>query len=145
MKRVDLLKLASGLMAVGNVEGSMKWTYAISKNRKKIKDEIETIQDVQKKIEDGRIELCKELAEKDDKGNPVMLEMKDEKDAVINTEFSIKDRTKLVEYLNKKNEEFKKFLDEEIKVELHKMKLSEIPDKGMTPNMLEGIEAIIEE
>lgn len=154
-KRIELLKLNSGLIELCNIKGNVKFAYGILKNKKAIEKELEILEELRKpsekqdEFEKKRVELCTKHSKKDKNGEP---KIKDDA-------FDIEDKVKFQEELDKlkekegfeelekeqkkKKEEINSLLEEEIEIELHKIKLDDFPDE-LTANQLEKIDLIIE-
>lgn len=111
------------LEILGSTKGLSSVTaYRISKNIKAITEEEKTYQDT-------RIKMCKEYANKDEKGEPIL---KDNK-------YDIPD-DKLKEF----DDELKKLLDEEVDIEIKKLSLEEIDKVGLSAFDLSNIEFMLD-
>lgn len=120
MTTQSILNLATSLNQVGQLKG-VKFAYAVARNLNLLKPEL-------KKFEESRIALLKSCVELDDKGE---IKRKGEKEPIW------KDK-KIWE------EEYKKLIDEEVKLDLFKIGLADIPPE-ITAQQLSGIFEIIEE
>lgn len=115
--------IPSVLEILGSTKGLSSVTaYRISKNIKVITEEEKTYQDT-------RIKLCKEYAEKDDKGEPIVI---DDKKYDISAE-----------NLKKFNKELNNLLEEEIDIEIKKLSLHEIDRVGLSAFELNSIEFML--
>jgi len=152
MKNKDLFALYHGLEAVSKLGGA-RFSYGVSKNKKIIIEEIKTIEETNKLSDEfkaydaARIELCKEMSHKDEKGEAKM----------IGGNFDIIDRKafdKAFEELKaehqvafdgylKQQEDYNTLLDQESTIELFKIKQDILPEE-MTSTLLDPIFAVIE-
>ena len=122
MKKRETLALNATLKNFLDVQSSnAKFSYAVDRNIKKMKDEVESLEKVLKPFEEERIAIIKEMAKKDDKGEIIF--SKENKDA---PEFE--DKAKLEEKLKELQEkyettfkEYKELLEEESEIELYKI------------------------
>ena len=119
MTNKELLELHRGINQCGNLTG-IEFSYAIAKNAKKIQSEVETIDSEIKKIQ---LENCK----KDKKGEPI----------IENDKYVMKD-------MGKFDKEYKKLLDIEINIEIHKIKKEMLP-QNISAIQMSGILSLIEE
>jgi len=155
-KKKELFILFQNLEKLNDLEG-IKFAYAISKNKKMLKDEIESLQEIikpSKEIEEyerKRINLCEKYAEKDKNNKPIIEDnrykfINDDKDKFEKDIKILMDENKeLLEKQNKKNEEYLKLLEEDIEINLYKINKSDIPEK-ITPRQLDYIiDLIIED
>jgi hypothetical protein len=153
IKRKDLVVLDNTLGELANMQGSIKFAYAIAKTKININPEIVTIRDVIKPsgdfvaYENQRSELCNQLADKDTNGRPLVFGG----NYVINANRSeFNDRLKVLQdkYTEaiseqvKKDPEIEKFLEEEVEVVVSKIDLSDFPNV-MTPNIIQRIMPIV--
>jgi len=147
MTRYDVYNLYSALVSKEMTElKGVKFSYAMAKNTRLLKGEVESIDEMRKKesgeFDKERFELVKTYAEKDEQGNPV----------VKNNQYRLADTKTFTEELEKlrekfeikaKEENFKKFMKEEIEVELFTVKQENIPEqisKGMSDAIFDLIE-----
>jgi len=158
MTRLELLDLATAFVSVKELMG-VKFAYAISKNSKNLSEEVEACESSMKRsksfieYDEKRVVLCKEHCDKDEGGKPVIIENAgtgtyaglkgnnsfDKAIEVLQSEYS-----EAIEEQKKMADEFKKFLEEEVEVELYKVKLADVPE-DISVGQLNGIMAIIEE
>jgi hypothetical protein len=128
IKRINVLTLNNLLVGIGNLMlnldvRSIKMKYFNSKNIEIMKPEIKAIGDTgYTEYEKERVELVKKHGEKDEKG-----ELKTNENGTVNlpnpAEF-----TKEVEALKEKHKELFKFLEEEVEIKFHQIKLVDMPD-----------------
>lgn len=109
MKLKEINEKANALAALGNKTFPSKMGYAISCNYEKIIKELE-------KIEKERIKLCKQYADKDENGNPIM-----DKSVVDGKETSSYHMTD--ENRETFNEEYNELLDSETNIEFRKLNM----------------------
>ena len=153
MKRKEVINLYRNLNSLGALKG-VKFSYGVSKNMNLLKSEVESIEKAITASEEfivydkARVQLAKEFAEKNEKGEPI----------VKGQEYVIRDEKKFEKELKKLQEEHKevlearkqqiddyaKLLEEEIEVKVHKIKLEDVPADISTQQM-NGIVSIIEE
>jgi len=132
----------------------VKFNYGILKNINKIKPEIESLQESSKptpefqEFEKKRVELAKECAKKDDKDKPVIegdqYQIEDRK-AFDKKLDKMREESKVtIDAREKQIEEYNKMLDEEVSIDLYKIKLDVIPE-DITSEQMNSISEIIEE
>lgn len=147
MKKRELLDFNNALKSVSELKG-VKFAYAVAKNTKVIKNEVEAILDAQKsskefqEYDNERIELCKLMAVKDESGKPKVTQNNfdiEDKEAFDKEFNKLKKKYKeAIEDRDKQLEEFNKLLEEEVKIKLHKVKVEELPS-DITPKQLNSI------
>jgi len=98
----EVLELNAGFQSCGNLKG-IKFSYAIAKNLRGIKKEIETIQEATTKLQE-------EYARKDKKGEKIIIE----------NNIEMKDKQKF-------NKAYEELMEIENEVTLHKIKQSDLP------------------
>lgn len=145
MKNIKLPEFLEDLKKI-NLTG--KVAYAIAKNRKLVENELEILQETLKesesfkKYQEERIELAKSHAKKDEKGNPVTETILQGGNPV--NSFVIEDqkaweqefealKEKHKEALNQRTEQenaFNLLMEEDSKLEFHKIEESEIPENA---------------
>lgn len=137
LKNSDVLSLDQALSTVGNLSG-VKFSYAIAKNRNLVDVEVKALKEALKfsekytEFDTKRVELCKRLADKDEKGVAKM-----EANAFVivanKEEFDKELETLRAEYkteIDAREEQLKKFnemLEEESSFVPHKIKLADLP------------------
>jgi len=150
MKKRDVFVMLEAISKLGEIKGSVKFSYALNKNKRVLLEEAKIIQESLEKLEDKKdMDLLKELEKdidklmkkystKDENGKPkrqgfgYLINTNDAEKAqeeVKNIEKSKKylDVVKRKTELNNKNEEL---LNEKLgkDVKLHKIKLSDLPE-----------------
>lgn len=137
MNKGQLIDFFYDLDQVAELSG-VKVAYAVAKNKSIIEREIKLIEestkpsDNQKEFQNKRIELCKEFASKNEDGSPVMTQsgylIKDQ-EAFNKAYDELKDQNpKAVEELEKINSDRKELLETECGINLHKIKLCDLPE-----------------
>lgn len=107
MKKRELIELYNALEAVNNLSG-LRFAYGISKNKKLLETEIQTINESASKdknfmeYENARIELLKKHAIKDPQGNPIKNK----------NQFVLEDPEKFNEEFEKIRKKFEKSVNE---------------------------------
>lgn len=153
MKRLKLVELFQGLQEVKPLKG-VKFSYGVVKNINIIKPEIEALQKSMEmseefqKYEEERIALARKHATKDEKGMPMT---KANSFVIADMEAWKKDfdelnevNKEIVSAREEQIKEYNKLLEEDITVELYKIKMEDVP-QDITTGQLEGIFPIIEE
>lgn len=153
MLKSKLVELYSNLNKVKELKG-VKFAYGIIKNINLIKPEIEVLQKVMEPFADfiayekERIELAKKFAEKDKDGNPkiegnhfVLADIKKFEKDFLKLQ---KQCEPAIEKRKEQEKEYEKLLKENIEINLHKIKMADVP-QDISPEQLEGIFAVIEE
>jgi DNA-directed RNA polymerase specialized sigma subunit len=161
LKKKDIVSLQVGISKVSNMTGS-RFVYAIAKNARLIKPEIESINetlkqtDEYKKYEKERIALAEKYAKKDGQGNAIIIPNRNNPNV---GDYDIDDKKKFneeLEKLNDKNkkviearekqeEEYGKLLEEETEdFKFHKIKFDDLPE-NITSGQLIGISLLLED
>ena len=153
MLKRDLFRVEAGLNSVGNLKG-VKFLYAVAKNKVKISRECkalrESIQPSEEyvKYDNERLEICRNLAEKDKDGNPVMIgnSFKDSNQKKFDKELTKirKNYNGAIEERKKELEDFEKFLDDKTDIELHLVKTENVPE-GINAEQMSNLIEIIDD
>jgi len=155
MKNGQIFRLANGIAKVGHLKG-IKFAYGITKNKKIIDREIEDIKESITpspefaEFEKARVELCKEYAEKDEKGefkvenNEYVLPEDKKEEFEIRLKALREQHKEAIEGREKQNEDFEAFQKEESKVEFYKIKLKDVPE-DISAEEMQAIDELIEE
>ena len=153
MTKGEILNLFKSLNQLGALKG-VKFAYGVSKNLNILKPEIESLEkaneasDKFKEFEKARIDLIKEHCKKDDKG----------KEVIENNEYVVEDKKEWEKAFNKLKKEHQGSVDErekqikdymellktDSKVDLYKIKLSDVPNE-ITTMQMNSIINVIEE
>ena len=162
MKNSEVLQLNSKLnfysKELRNLKGA-KFSYGLIKNTNILQKECKDIMDIvaasdeYKAYDAKRIELCNKHAKKDDKGEILKKNLRDDGtydyDIDINDPKWIADIDQLkqsnkavIEEQDRKIEEYNKFLDKESIVEFFKMDLDDVPDE-ISVELMATIETFI--
>lgn len=152
MTNLELVNLYESLTLL-NLKG-VKFAYAVAKNINIIKPELKALSDAQKpselykEYEKERIELCKKMASKDEKGKPIIEENAykfDDKEAFEAELDKLKKKHKeAVEEREKQAKEVEELFSMKSKIKLHKIKIDDVPQEISTKE-LSSIMFIIEE
>lgn len=155
MKKKDVIKLYNALNSINGLKG-VKFNYAVAKNKRILENERGAMEkaleqsDEFKKYESERVELCIKYAEKDKKGNPVMVnnnyKIEEKKEKTFEKEFEKlqKEHKSSIKEREKQFEEYNKLLEEKVEIKLHKIKEEDIPE-DITTNQLDSIFDILED
>ena len=147
MTRDKVAELYGVLNQLGNTKGPVKFGFIAAKNKRVAEPEVKSLQEANKPIpeymesEDKRLKLCREYAEKDDKGNPVVMGQAFKIQEDLKAEFdekieALKEEYKeTIEETEKRQEEFRKLLEEEIELEFNTFKMSEMPEEMLNRDM----------
>ena len=141
MKKKDLLEIYQTLNSIQKIEG-VKFAYAVAKNKKLILPEFESIQEAQKvekyiEYETKANQLKMEYCDKDKAGNPKIEnnriffeDLTKKKGEEYRSKWSEleKEYAEAIKEFQEKQKEVEKILEEETKLELHKIKIDDIPD-----------------
>lgn len=123
LKLLQLLNAQEALKALGDTKGlSSVVAYRISKNIKAVNEELKNYDETYKR-------LCEERAKKDDEGKPII---KDNK-------YSLSD-----DDLKEITEELNKLVNEEIDIDIKKVKLESIDKAGLSPFQIELVEFMLD-
>lgn len=108
MKTKEINNYLGAIEFVKNIKLSGQITLALAKNKKNLLKEAET-------LNEARLQLCKSHCENDEKGEPIMVEIKDDDGKVLGTKYKFSEENeKLI------NDEYEKMLNEDCKIELQK-------------------------
>jgi len=147
VKRKELVELWGLIKQHRKIKNSVKFSYWLAKNRKRIQPEIESLEEViessrrYKEYDMERVRIAKFYADKDENGKPIIQNSSYvviEKLNEFNSELDIlKEKYKdEVEKRDKQIEEYNNLLEEEIEFEGFKIKLEDLPD-GIEPIFIE--------
>jgi len=142
MTNRELQILGQNLRKVGGLKGT-KFVYAIAKNNNLIDSELKVIQDVINSIKD----IDKYRNELNKKQKETTIKLRAEKDQMKMNEIQ-EEANKELERLVEKNkpivDEVEKLWKQDAKIDLHKVKTSDLPEE-ITAEQLTGIMEIIED
>lgn len=145
----DIRNFWDGLQMLSQAgEHPVKFAYAISRNRAKLRRIIESLNESMKPVEgfdEKRIELAKEMAKKDDKGDPIL--MADQKSYLV-PDMAAFDR-KLEELKrsmeqDKREKDIEKLLDMKEELDVYMIPFATLPEK-MRPDILEAILPMVDD
>jgi len=138
----ELLALYVALQRIENDKSSIKFAYTVVRNKALLKDSINGIAAIERKLidaEKARIVCCELKAEKDKDGKPVMKDGRyigvDEKD---------EDLLKVVKELGEMRQQYNDLLNSEVSISLHLVCQDDLP-KEISPANLENILPMIAE
>lgn len=158
MKRKDYIALFGNLKKLGGLKG-VKFAYAVEKNKNLLKQEVESVQEAIKPLENfqeydaKRMKLAEQYAEKDEKGKAKTRKLDNGVEEYVITDLdafnkdfeALKEENKSVlEERDAQIDEGNRLLDEEITIELYKIKLADVPE-DITGEQMETVYQIIEE
>lgn len=152
MKYKNLMSLNQALLSL-NLKG-VKFARSVAKNINLLKPDIESLSKAIEpdkgflEFDKERVKLAKKYAQKDEKGQPV----------VVNNSFQISDQDafdkefevlknenqKVCEDREKQVKDFQELLEEDVRIELYKIKFTEIPEDISTQQYV-SIMDLIEE
>jgi len=154
MKKKELFQMLSVVEQVANLKGSVKFAYAVAKNRKCLQGEVETLKELIKpskeieEFETKRVKLCQDMSEKDENGAPVIkgnvFVMADPpafeaKFKELQEEYKVN----LEEHAQKK-QDFDTLLEEPSDIEFFKVKLENFPNE-ISAVQMEWLMNLVEE
>lgn len=145
VKRSEIVAIHHAFRGMGEIEGNPKFTYAVSKNKKLILPEIEALADAEKlspelvEYDKKRISLCEKYCNKDENGKPITVPLpsggtgydglgddnKKFTDAIGKLQAEYKD---VLDARQKQMEKVNELLDEEIEIEVHCLKVDDLPN-----------------
>jgi len=157
LTRENSIQMWAVLNSLADVKTSAKGAYGIAKNKRILETEKEAIQKAQQaemnesvpqELQDfelARVELCKEYADKDEDDNPI-LSNNNFKIVERNAEFlkalnELRAEPKNAEALKArqdKEDKFQNFMKESIEVDLHLMKVDDLPN-DITAQQVEAL------
>lgn len=154
MKRSDLFELLKGLKSVKNLRG-VKFAYGAVKNKHKVEAEIECLKEVVKpsekydEFDKKRMEICEKYCSKDKEGKSIIKGnvyegLKDNRRFDKEIKRLRKDYQKVIEERKTQLNEYNKMLEEEIKIDFHKVLLKDVPE-DISSEQLEKILPIIDD
>lgn len=153
MKKKEAIQLWNTLTALKRIKNT-KFAYFVARNLGYLKSEIDALTEAQKPDEKGqeyehkRREVITAHAEKNEAGNPVesspgflkIPDMAKLSEALKDLDSEYKE---VVEALNKQRKEFETILEEEISLELYKIKYENLPEE-IDGNEMEVIMPLID-
>lgn len=137
MTNQKLFDLYKSLLTLKGLSG-VKLSYAIARNKAKIKSEIESLEESIKptqeiiEYEKKRIELCELHADKDDKEKPITVDnvyQGLDGNKAFEAQFKVlqEENKELLDVRQKQIDEYNSLLKEESKLELYKIDITEVP------------------
>lgn len=142
----QLLNVWGVLEAVSKQKAPVRFAYGIAKNMRLLKDEVGAIQEARmppekfQEFERKRIKICRDLADKDDNGQPVVLGIQfkvTENEAELNEKIDAlrEEYKEAIEEFNEREKEVVKLLKEEVEFDVYKVDFSEFPEKMSAEQM----------
>ena len=160
IKRDDLLVFLDGLGKMLNVSAPAKFSYALVKNKNKLKSVFKEIKEKEPvpdeaflEYEKERVEVVSKAAKKDANGDPILrthpdgsrrYDIEESKMEEVNAEVEkLKEKhKKAMDDMRLKEVEYTKFLDEEIDVDIYTVSMDECPK--ISPVLMEQIMPIFD-
>jgi len=127
IKAGDLRMIAEGLFEILKIDLPVKPSYWLARIANKVESEM-------KAFETARMSLVKKHANKDEKGEPILIKDKDGKPT---NAYDVPD----METFNK---EFDELVEQEIEININPIKLDTLGDINLKPVILAKLEKIIE-
>lgn len=155
LKKKKIIEIWNTLENLKGSEYNRKFSYGIVRNKKILRDEIESLQEAQVpsdeyiSYEKQRITLCEKYADKDENGNAIQFK-KQYIFSVIQPEFKeameklVQENEKVLNDFRKKEKEFEDILEEEVDLSIYQMDLDVFPEE-IDPGILESLEVFIKE
>ncbi|MDD3302229.1 MAG: hypothetical protein PHN31_01640 [Candidatus Gracilibacteria bacterium] len=158
MKNKDLIRIHNAITGLSNIEGS-KFAYAMIKNKKLIRNELENIEgsifdtENYKEYNKLRIELCEKFCEKNQDGSCIFINdingqqsykienKKEFEKEILELQEKFKED---IEHKTNQLVEYNKLLDEEINIELFMIKSDDLPNM-LTVEQTESIFDLIKD
>ena len=137
--RNQLIELRDGVTAAATAMGSDKYQYAMAKNLRLVKQEIEKTQKYIQGLSEEQKKLQDKLVTKDDAGNPVMLELNGQKQP----SYSPENKKIIDEAREAIQKKINAYLDIPIPFEIHAVKKEDVPAAKMQFDVLEKIMDLI--
>lgn len=152
MKRIEFVQLETALASVGNIVGTIQWTYGVNKNFDKVQSIVNKypIKKLREEFNAKQKETIEKYALKNPDGS---FKITDTNGYVFDKEDTTKDvkvvdmeLSKLAIEYKPKFDDIDKFLEEEHEdeVSFHLIEISNVPN-GLTPAQLKGISKIIKD
>lgn len=154
MKNGQLEGLMRGIDSCGDLKG-VKFAFGLAKNKKMIERDFEIFQEAIKPSKEfieydiKRVDLCKELADKDEKGNPIMEEnnyivIKNKKDFDVRNKALTEQNQTAVDDRKKQIKEFNELMNKESDLKPFLITCNDVPN-DITSRQLSGIIDLIGE
>lgn len=159
MKRENVINVFGIMNVLSEEKTTAKGAYGIAKNKKIAEAEVKAIQEAQQKVEmpekfnefdKKRIELCEEVADKDEDGKPIKINngqqfsiSQEKQEEFAEKLKALREEYKeAIEQKDKIEQDFIDLLSEEIEVEFHKVMIDDLPN-NITANQIEALDEII--
>lgn len=142
MKNAELIGIINLIHDMGSNYKGAKFNYFLVKNDRLIRNELSIIEDIMKpsfefmKFEQERYKICVEYSNKDEKGTPIIkdntYDIIFEKKAEFEQKLKeLKEKEENIPIVKQREEQlvkYKEILDTDNNIQLHKIKLSDVPD-----------------
>lgn len=152
MKNSEIMGILNLIRTIGSNYKGAKFNYFLAKNDRLIRGELSIIDEIMKpspeflKFEQERYKLCAEYSNKDEHGTPIIrnnsydinIERKDEFEKKLE---ELKNKPENIPVVKQRDEQFAKYkevMDVENDIQLHKIKLSDIPD-DLSKDYIDGL------
>lgn len=159
MKRENVINVFGIMNVLSEEKTTAKGAYGIAKNKKIAESEVKAIQEAQQKVmmpekfnefDKKRIELCEEVADKDEDGKPIKINngqqfsiSEERQDEFSEKLKALREEYKeAIEQKDKIEQDFIDLLSEEIEVEFHRIMIDDLPN-NITANQIEALDEII--
>lgn len=155
MKNKKIVELFNNLSAL-NLKG-VKFAYAVARNISILKPHVESLQKAQepteeyKKFDSERVELAQKHAKKDEAGEPVTEVVSPDVTRYVFDDMSgfekdfeklKKTHAKAIEERETQVKEYNELLEKDVPVELHKVKLADVPNEITSQQMTQIFEIV---
>jgi hypothetical protein len=150
----ELDQLHNGLKLVENLRG-MKFAYCVAKNKRLIEQELKILEDILKstnafrEYETKRIQVCEKNCVKDPSGKPI-LDKNGNFDILNKASFDsemnplMEQYKDTIDHRKKQVDEFQEMMGKQVEVEVHQIKLEDIP-QDITPKQMDIIMPLVKE
>jgi len=143
--KVTLKQVLQAMRTIRAIEAervSPRFAYGIAKNKGKMQADIDGIAAAEKPIHDAdklRIQYCKDHAEKDEKGKPVVT-----RNEFVGVDVEAPEYVALVDAVNDAVKKHEEFLKGETEIGFHMIAFEELP-KEISPQDFENLSIMISE
>jgi len=148
MTRKEIRFFWEGIQAIITDDLDRKLAYAIARNRSRLRSVVEAIEEASKPVpafEKKRVELAREMAQKDGSGNPIM--MPDQKSFVVADMVTFNEKLETIRKSTKqtaRDKQVEKFMEEKEEVDIYQVPFELFPDT-IRPDIMEALLPMVEE
>jgi len=148
MTRKKIRFFWEGIQAIITDDLDRKLAYAIARNRSRLRSVVEAIEEASKPVpafEKKRVELAREMAQKDGSGNPIM--MPDQKSFVVADMVTFNEKLETIRKSTKqtaRDKQVEKFMEEKEEVDIYQVPFELFPDT-IRPDIMEALLPMVEE